>query len=75
MGQRSPPFIATPLCHHPISPHSLLQTEEARAEALHLMGNVSNLCTPKNGELVIHATQVGGSREKGGGGRRGVVEV
>ncbi|GAX79763.1 hypothetical protein CEUSTIGMA_g7204.t1 [Chlamydomonas eustigma] len=35
----------------------LPQTEEARAEALHLMGNVSNLCTPKNGELVIHATQ------------------
>ena len=53
----------------------MLQTEEVRAEALHLMGNVSNLCTPKNGELVIHATQVGGSREKGGGGRRGVVEV
>lgn len=36
----------------------LPQTEEAKAEALHLMGNVNNLCTPKNGELVIHATQV-----------------
>ena len=58
MGRRSPLSIATPLSHPPLSPHSLLQTEEARAEALHLMGNVSNLCTPKNGELVIHATQV-----------------
>lgn len=30
--------------HHPHTP----QTEEARAEALQLMGVVNNLCTPKN---------------------------
>lgn len=35
----------------------LPQTEEARAEALVLMGNKSNLVTPKNGELLIAATQ------------------
>lgn len=35
----------------------LPQTEEARAEALILMGNKSNLVTPKNGELLIAATQ------------------
>lgn len=35
----------------------LPQTEEARAEALVLMGNVSNLVTPKNGEMLIAATQ------------------
>ncbi|CAH2094858.1 unnamed protein product [Euphydryas editha] len=35
----------------------LPQTEEARAEALVLMGNKSNLVTPRNGELVIAATQ------------------
>lgn len=35
----------------------LPQTEEARAEALVLMGNQSNLVTPKNGELLIAATQ------------------
>jgi DNA-directed RNA polymerase III subunit RPC1 len=34
------------------------QTEEARAEALILMGNKSNLVTPRNGELMIAATQV-----------------
>ena len=34
------------------------QTEEARAEALHLMGVMDNLCTPKNGEILIAATQV-----------------
>lgn len=33
------------------------QTEEARAEALVLMGNKSNLVTPKNGEMLIAATQ------------------
>ncbi|KAJ3036140.1 hypothetical protein HDV00_003052 [Rhizophlyctis rosea] len=33
------------------------QTEEARAEALLLMGTKSNLVTPKNGEPVIAATQ------------------
>lgn len=33
------------------------QTEEARAEALILMGNKSNLVTPKNGEMLIAATQ------------------
>lgn len=33
------------------------QTEEARAEALVLMGNKSNLVTPRNGELLIAATQ------------------
>ncbi len=35
----------------------LPQTEEARAEALILMGNKSNLVTPRNGELMIAATQ------------------
>ncbi|KAK7791847.1 hypothetical protein R5R35_011050 [Gryllus longicercus] len=35
----------------------LPQTEEARAEALVLMANKSNLVTPRNGELVIAATQ------------------
>ena len=35
----------------------LPQTEEARAEALILMGNKSNMCTPRNGELQIAATQ------------------
>lgn len=35
----------------------LPQTEEARAEAHILMGNKSNLVTPRNGELLIAATQ------------------
>lgn len=35
----------------------LPQTEESRAEALVLMGNRSNLVTPRNGELIIAATQ------------------
>lgn len=35
----------------------LPQTEEARAEALILMGNRANLVTPKNGEMLIAATQ------------------
>ncbi|XP_066147818.1 DNA-directed RNA polymerase III subunit RPC1 [Euwallacea fornicatus] len=35
----------------------LPQTEEAKAEALILMGNKSNLVTPKNGELLIAPTQ------------------
>ncbi|XP_068158672.1 DNA-directed RNA polymerase III subunit RPC1 [Drosophila tropicalis] len=35
----------------------LPQTEEARAEAIILMGNQSNLVTPKNGEILIAATQ------------------
>lgn len=35
----------------------LPQTEEARAEALVLMANKSNLVTPRNGELLIAATQ------------------
>lgn len=35
----------------------VLQTEEARAEAITLMGSVANLCTPKNGEILISATQ------------------
>ncbi len=34
------------------------QTEEARAEAVELMGVMNNLCTPKNGEILIAATQV-----------------
>lgn len=38
----------------------LPQTEEARAEAIQLMGSVNNLCTPKNGDVMIAATQVGG---------------
>ena len=33
------------------------QTEEARAEALTLMGVLNNLCTPKNGEILVAATQ------------------
>lgn len=35
----------------------ITQTEEARAEAITLMGSVANLCTPKNGEILISATQ------------------
>ena len=35
----------------------LPQTEEARAEAISLMGVTQNLCTPKNGEILIVATQ------------------
>ncbi|KAJ9527506.1 hypothetical protein QJQ45_025764, partial [Haematococcus lacustris] len=35
----------------------LPQTEEARAEAINLMGSVANLTTPKNGEIMISATQ------------------
>ncbi|XP_012276667.1 DNA-directed RNA polymerase III subunit RPC1 [Orussus abietinus] len=35
----------------------LPQSEEARAEALVLMGNKANLVTPRNGELLIAATQ------------------
>ena len=35
----------------------LPQTEEARSEALVLMGNKSNMLTPRNGELLIAATQ------------------
>jgi hypothetical protein len=35
------------------------QTEEARAEAIELMGVLNNLVTPRTGELVIGATQVG----------------
>lgn len=38
----------------------LPQTEEARAEAIELMGSVNNLCTPKNGEILIAANQVRG---------------
>jgi DNA-directed RNA polymerase III subunit RPC1 len=33
------------------------QTEEARAEAINLMGVKNNLITPKNGEPIIAATQ------------------
>ncbi|KAK2077195.1 hypothetical protein QBZ16_004829 [Prototheca wickerhamii] len=33
------------------------QTEEARADAIELMGVVRNLCTPKNGEILVAATQ------------------
>ena len=33
------------------------QTEEARAEAALLMGVEHNLATPKNGEILIAATQ------------------
>ena len=33
------------------------ETEEARAEALVLVGDTSNLVTPRNGELMIAATQ------------------
>ena len=35
----------------------LPQTEEAKAEADVLMGNKNNLVTPRNGELMIAATQ------------------
>ena len=34
------------------------QTQEARTEAAMLMGVTNNLCTPKNGEILISATQV-----------------
>ncbi|KAK9796706.1 hypothetical protein WJX73_006743 [Symbiochloris irregularis] len=33
------------------------QTEEARAEAALLMGVTHNLCTPKNGDILVAATQ------------------
>ena len=33
------------------------QTEEAHIKALHLMGSIANLATPKNGEIMISATQ------------------
>ncbi|XP_073269578.1 DNA-directed RNA polymerase III subunit 1-like isoform X1 [Primulina huaijiensis] len=33
------------------------QTEEARTEALTLMGVQTNLCTPKNGEILVASTQ------------------
>jgi len=33
------------------------QTEEARTEAIVLMGVAQNLCSPKNGELIVAATQ------------------
>ena len=33
------------------------QTEEARAEAINLMGVHRNLCTPKNGEILVASTQ------------------
>lgn len=45
----------------PRPPHPVLpapQTEEARAEAINLMGSVNNLATPKNGDIMIAATQV-----------------
>ncbi|KAK3254911.1 hypothetical protein CYMTET_35891 [Cymbomonas tetramitiformis] len=35
----------------------LPQTEEARTEAIQLMGVTRNLCTPKNGEILVSATQ------------------
>lgn len=47
----------------------LPQTEEARAEAITLMGSVNNLCTPKNGDVLIAATQVG--RRLGGSSEGG----
>ncbi len=34
------------------------QTQEAKTEASELMGVMNNLCTPKNGEILIAATQV-----------------
>ena len=34
------------------------QTQEAKTEASQLMGVMNNLCTPKNGEILIAATQV-----------------
>ena len=36
----------------------MLQTQEARAEAASLMGVHANLCTPKNGDILVAATQV-----------------
>ncbi|XP_010535561.1 PREDICTED: DNA-directed RNA polymerase III subunit 1 [Tarenaya hassleriana] len=33
------------------------QTEEARTEAITLMGVQNNLCTPKNGEILVASTQ------------------
>jgi DNA-directed RNA polymerase III subunit RPC1 len=39
-----------------INPH-LPQTEEAKAEALVLMGTKSNLVTPRSGEMIIGSTQ------------------
>jgi len=39
------------------------QTEEARAEAMTLMAVNQNLITPRNGEPLVAATQVGSSWE------------
>lgn len=36
----------------------MAQTQEARAEAATLMGVHANLCTPKNGDILVAATQV-----------------
>ena len=33
------------------------QTQEARTEAYTLMGVLANLCTPKNGDILVAATQ------------------
>ena len=49
----------------------LPQTEEAKAEALTLMGVKSNLVTPRNGEPLIAAIQVWSGEGRGGGGGAG----
>jgi len=40
------------------------QTEEARAEAALLMGVMHNLATPKNGEILVAATQARRGRRR-----------
>ena len=54
-----------------------LQTEEARAEALELMGSQANLATPKNGEIMICATQVrvNTQEEQGSGSRNEALKA
>jgi hypothetical protein len=66
-------FIKLALSHtsHHLGIATPGQTEEARAEALHLMGSVANLATPKNGDVMIAATQVG----KCGLNRMGPIRV
>lgn len=51
------------------------QTEEARAEAYHLMGVMNNLCTPKSGEILIAATQASVAPGRTPQARTGVLSL
>ena len=43
--------------HPPLIDFTPLQTDEARAESELLLGVLENLVTPRNGEIVVAATQ------------------